>query len=237
MQTENSKPDWNRIAHLFRLGIVSSILALIGGDMLLGWGTADLSLTGLAQYFSRYSTVSDTRILWAATLGMIGIAIETICFFGVYRIIAARSEKHAHAYRAGLIGMLIFGPFCHVMCCATIYYHNAVVRMNPVMAIDEALMFAKMFLAPVSIIFFIFFMIMNIVQITAFAKGETPYPTWCMVFTMLTGIIDIVLMRMAGNHAWAYALSTGWLSIGSLITFSGLLFNMPKEKNMGRTLK
>ena len=232
MQPENSKPNWDRIAHLFRLGIVSSLLALIGGDMLLGWGTPDLSLTGLAQYFSRYRMVSDTRIFWAATLGMTGIAIETICYFGVYRVIAAKSEKYAHAYRAGLIGMLLFGPFCHVMCCATIYHHNAVVRMNPDMALNEALRFAEMFLVPVSVIFFIFFMIMNIVQITAFVKGKTPYPRWCMVFTMLTGIIDIVIMRIAGNHAWAYALSTGWLSIGSLITFSGLLLNMPKGKNM-----
>lgn len=229
MQADYSKPDWDRIVHLFKLGIVASLIALIGGDMLLGWGTADLSLTGMAQYFSRYSSVSDTRIFWAATLGMIGIAIETMCFFGIYRVIVSESEKYAHAYRAGLIGMLIFGPFCHVMCCATIYHHNAVARINPDMAINEALAFAKLFLVPVTAIFFVFFMIMNIVQIMAFAKGKTPYPRWCLVFTMFLGIIDIVVMRMAGNHAWAYALATGWLSFGSLITFSGLLINLPKD--------
>ncbi len=229
MQRDYGKPDWERIAHLFKLGIFASLIALIGGDMLLGWGTADTSLTGRAQYFSRYSTVSDTRIFWAGLLGMIGISIETMCFFGVYRVIAAGSDKYAHAYRAGLIGMLILGPFCHVMCCATIYYHNAVGRLNPDIAISEALQFAKLFLAPVTVIFLVFFLIMNIVQITAFAKGKTPYPRWCCVFTMLTGIIDIVIMKMAGNHAWAYALATGWLSVGSLITFSGLLINMPKN--------
>lgn len=230
MQTDYNKTDWERIAHLFKLGIISSLMALIGGDMLLGWGTADMSLTGMAQYFSRYSAVSDTRIFWAATLGMIGIAIESMCFFGVYRVIAARSGKYAHAYRAGLIGMLIFGPFCHVMCCATIYHHNAVKLINPDIAIDEAMQFAKLFLLPVTIIFFIFFMIMNIVQIMAFAKGKTPYPRWCAVFTMFMGIIDIVIMKIVGNYALTNALSTGWLSIGSLITFSGLLLNMPKEK-------
>lgn len=222
--------DWDRIAHLFKLGIIASLLALVGGDMLLGWGTADLSLTGMDRYFSRYREVSDARIFWAATLGMIGITIESMCFFGVYRVIAARSDKYAHAFRAGLIGMLIFGSFCHVMCCATIYYHNAVKRINPDMAVDEALQFAKLFLLPVSVIFFVFFLIMNIVQIVAFAKGKTPYPKWCAVFTMLIGIIDIIIMRMAGNHPWAYAISTGWLSVGSLITFTGLLLNMPKAK-------
>ncbi len=55
-------PDWDRIAHLFKIGIFASLLALIGGDMVLGWGISDMSLTGMEQYFSRYLEVSDTRI-------------------------------------------------------------------------------------------------------------------------------------------------------------------------------
>lgn len=86
MQMDYSKPDWNRITHLYKFGIFASLLALIGGDMLLGWGTADLSLSGMEQYFSRYSTVSDARIFWAATLGMIGITVETMGFFAIYRV-------------------------------------------------------------------------------------------------------------------------------------------------------
>ena len=223
-------PDWNRIAHLFKIGIFASLLALIGGDMVLGWGTADMSLSGMEQYFSRYLEVSDIRIFWSGVLGMIGITLETLCFFGVYRIIASVSDSYAHAYRAGLIGMLAFGAFCHVMCCATIYHHNALYEIDPGRAIEGTISFAKYFLIPVTIIFFAFFMVMNIVQIMAFVKGKTPYPKWCFVFTMLTGLIDIVAMRFAGNRPWAYALSTGWLSFGSLVTFTGLLINMPKER-------
>lgn len=227
-------PDWDRIAHLFKIGILASLLALIGGDMLLGWGTADMSLSGMEQYFSRFLTVSDIRIFWSGLLGMIGITLETMCLFGVYRIIASVSESYAHAYRAGLIGMLAFGSFCHVMCCATIYYHNALYRIDPGIAIEETMKFAKYFLIPVSGIFFVFFLVMNIVQIIAFVKGKTPYPNWCWVFTMLTGIIDLAVMKLAGNRPWAYALSTGWLSIGSFVTFTGLLINMPKKRSGGR---
>ncbi len=35
---ELGKPDWERIVHLFKLGIVAALLALIGGDMLLAGG-------------------------------------------------------------------------------------------------------------------------------------------------------------------------------------------------------
>ena len=51
---KNKDPDWARLAHLFKIGIFASLLALIGGDMVLGWGTADMSLAGMEQYFSRY---------------------------------------------------------------------------------------------------------------------------------------------------------------------------------------
>ena len=57
MQADYGKPDWERIAHLFKLGIIAALLTLIGGDMLLGWGIADLSLTGMAQYFSRFYVI------------------------------------------------------------------------------------------------------------------------------------------------------------------------------------
>ena len=231
MGTEHVKIDWDRITHLFRLGIIAALLALIGGDMVLGWGTPDLSLTGMEQYFSRYDSVSDLRIFWSATLGMIGISVETMCFFGIYRLIKAYSEKYAHAYRAGLIGMLIFGPFCHVMCCATIYHHNVIARLDGAIAIEESLRYAKYFLLPVTGIFFVFFVIMNVVQIIAFAGYKTPYPKWCWIFSMLMGVADIVIMKACGNHAWAYALSTGWLSIGSIWTFSGLLIMNGKARH------
>lgn len=231
LKEKYKNPDWDRIAHLFKIGIFASLLALIGGDMILGWGTVDMSLDGMEQYFSRYTDVSDVRIFWSGLLGMIGITLETMSLFGVYRIIASKSESYAHAYRAGLIGMLAFGAFCHVMCCVTIYHHNVLYRIDPSRAIEGTIMFVKYFLIPVTVIFFEFFLVMNIVQIMAFAKGQTPYPRWCWIFTMLTGLIDIATMRLVGNRPWAYALSTGWLSFGSLVTFIGLLVAMPKARN------
>ena len=228
--TDKNSLDWDRTAHLFKLGIIAAVIALIGGDMLLGWGTVDESLSGMEQYFSRYAVVSDLRVFWAALLGFIAITIETMCFFGTYRLIDSVSHKTAHIYRAGLIGMLVSGPLCHILCCADIYHFNAVNRINHEYAIDEALRFAKMFLVPVTVIFLIYFILMYVVQIWAFLKGKTPYPRWCWIFCMLTGVVDIIIMKIIGNHAWAYALSTGWLSFGCIVTFSGLLINMNKAK-------
>ena len=94
----SSEFDMARIAHLFKIGIVAAVMVLIG-DMILGWGTADGSLSGADQYFSRYLEVSNARIVWSAVLGLIGIPLESLCYFGVYRCIAVKSEKYAHLYK------------------------------------------------------------------------------------------------------------------------------------------
>ena len=137
--------DWKRIRHLFRLGIVAAVLVLVG-DMLLGWGTADPTLTGMDSYFTKYLMVSDARIFWSALLGLVGIPIEVLSYFGVYRLMADRSSKHAHAYRAGIFGMLIFGVLVHVMCCAVPFYFKKRYMISPDSAVSETMKFAAYFL-------------------------------------------------------------------------------------------
>lgn len=54
----SSELDWKRILHLFRVGFFGALLTLIG-DMILGWGVEDESLTGLARMLSAYAGTSD----------------------------------------------------------------------------------------------------------------------------------------------------------------------------------
>ena len=173
--------DWERIRHLFKIGIFAALLVLIG-DFLLGWGTADESLTGIEGYFSRYLTVSDVRIFWSALLGLVGIPLECLSYFGVYRLIAAKSEKYAHAYRSGIFGMMIFGAPVHVLCCAAIFHFKALYAIAPAYAADRAVRFALYFLMPAAAVMAVFFFLLAIVQIIAFLKGATPLPERCAVF-------------------------------------------------------
>ena len=219
--------DRKRIAHLFRLGIVAALMVL-AGDILLGWGVTDLNACGMDQYFSRYLTVSNGRIIWSAILGLIGIPIECLSYFGIYRLIASKSEKYAHIYRAGLLGMLTFGAFTHVVCCATVYFLNVVNVLDPSVTAKSTIQFAAFFLLPVMILFLPFYLTAAITQFVAFVKGLTPYPKWCCIFTFLAGMVVVIIMRFVGNVAIAYALSTGWISLGALWTFGGLLVTMKK---------
>lgn len=218
----SSELDITRIKHLLKLGLMAAFMVL-AGDMILGWGTAEESVNGIPSFLARYLTVSDTRLLLAALLGMIGIPIECLCYFGIYRLIAAKSEKYAHRYRTGIIGCLIFGGCgVHVPCSAVAYFMKKMYVVNPNTAFNETLKFAAYFLLPAMVLFMIFFLYMIITQINAFAKGLTPLPKYCWVFTVLFGMALVVPLKFF-NTPFTNALAAGWISLGNIWMFGGLL--------------
>ena len=217
-----SKPDWNRIRHLMKVGILAGILVL-AGDMILGWGICDESLNGFDLYFSRYLTVSDLRIVLSAILGLIGIPLEVLSYFGIYRLIVPYSKKDAHAYRSGLLGMLTFGALTHVLCCMIVYLGKMMYRLDPENAVSVIIRSASSFLLPVTVLFLIFYILTAFVQLMAFLRGHTSYPRWCWIFNPISGLILAIPLKAIGDYALTNALATGWISIGSLFMLTGLL--------------
>ncbi|MBQ1363554.1 MAG: hypothetical protein IIY43_10985 [Oscillospiraceae bacterium] len=219
----NDTLDWQRIRHLLKIGILASLMVLTG-DMLLGWGVSDPSVTNLPAVFTRYLSVSDGRIIVSALLGLIGIPIECLCWFAIYRMMKPFSEKDAHAYRAGIIGCLAFGGCgVHVPCCMAVWMLKHFYADDPATAMQETLGFIGWFLLPATVIFLVFFLLAAVTQIRAFAKGHTTLPRRCWVFSVLFGFVFAVVMRLIGNYSLTNALATGWISIGNLWMMCGLL--------------
>ncbi|MBR1781824.1 MAG: hypothetical protein IJ751_10540 [Oscillospiraceae bacterium] len=214
--------DWPRIRHLMKIGIVAALLVL-AGDMILGYGAALPGITGVEANFSRYLGVSDARVFWSALLGLIGIPLECLSYFAVYRVIAARSPRLAHAYRAGIFGCLIFGALVHVLCCAAVFFGKRSYAWTPEGALGDTLRFIGFFLLPAMILFLIFFVLLIAVQIRAFARGMTPYPRWYWVFSVLFGVVSTAVMKCIGDAPIPNAIATGWISVGNLWMFAGLL--------------
>lgn len=162
--------DWNRIRKLFIIGLLGSYMTFVG-DWLLGYGVYDESLSGLERKLSQYLTLSDTKIFWSAFLGLIGISLEGLCYFGIYRLIS--SEKYAHIFRSGVFGYMLFAACgVHVPCLSTVFFYKHMMLENSETAFDLSVRFGAYFLLPAMILFLIFFVVMSIGQIGAFARSE-----------------------------------------------------------------
>ena len=215
--------DLPRIKKLLSIGLFASLLHF-AGDMILGWGVEDETLDGIMRMISAYTGTSDGGIFAAALLGLFGMVLEGLACFGIYRMIVPYSPEYAHSFRAGILGYLIFGA-CgfHVPTCALVFLTKHA-EGAPVMQ------YAAYFLLPAFILFWIFFAVLEITQIKAFAKGQTPCPKWCWVFSMPVGMLIAMLPSVFGNVPFANALSCAWIAFGNLWMFGGLLAVMPKVR-------
>lgn len=223
----SSQLEWPRITHLFRIGILGALITFVS-DMLLGWGVEDASLTGFARAASVYTDISDGALFVVALLGLIGIPLEGLSYFGIYKLIASRSSKLAHSYRAGIFGYMLFGACgLHVPACALVYLAKH--------SLEEQLVikFAAYFVLPATVLFAISFFVLSISQLKAFLKGCTPYPKWCAVFSLLLGFVLALVLNVLSQYAWANAVSCAWISIGNLWMFGGLLANAKKAQEKG----
>ena len=221
--------DIPRIKHLMKLGILASIIAL-SADIVLGYGAASSAGSGIPATLARYLDVSDGRLIWSAVLGMIGIPLAALCWFAVYRLIAPQSEKYAHAYRAGIFGCLIFGGCgVHIPCCAAVYFMKKMYELDPDTAFDESLKFILYFLIPATILFLIFYVVLITVHIKAFAKGLTPLPKRAWIFNPLFGLLAAVVLKLP-NIPLTNALAAGWINLGNLWMFGGLLIMLNRNE-------
>lgn len=120
----NGQLDWERIRKLLAIGFFAAFLSFIG-DMLLGWGIEDETLTGLPQMLSVYTGTSDIGLFVIAMMGMIAVTLMGLCCFGIYRLMAEKAPAYAHWYKNGIFGFVIFGG-CgfHVPVCALVYLAN-----------------------------------------------------------------------------------------------------------------
>ena len=227
----DGKLDWDRIRKLFIIGLIAGVLVFIG-DWLLGYGIADETLTGNEKILSAYLGLSDARMFWSALLGLIGIPLEGLCYFGIYRLMAERAPGLAHTFRSGVFGYLIFGACgVHVPCLAAVYVYNHLMELDPEKAFELSWRFGAYFLLPAMLLFMLFSIIMWISQIKAFATGKTPYPKWCWIFSVPVGMAATAFLGVFGNYAVINAVTAAWISVGNIWQFAGLLLLMGRARN------
>ena len=220
--------DWVQIRTLLFLGLLGGCMTFVG-DWLLGYGVTDARLTGLERKLSQYLVLSDRTLFWSAFLGLIGISLEGVCYLGICRLL--RSERYAHVFRVGAFGYMLFAACgVHVPCLATVFFYKHMMLASPETAYDLTVTFGLYFLLPAMILFLAAFLVMSAAQIGAFAKGLTPYPRWCWIFSMPVGMAATMLLKLTGDHAVTNGLTAAWISIGNIWMFGGLLMMMRRAK-------
>lgn len=227
MKDIKKQSEWTQSRTLFYIGLFAAILVFIG-DWMLGYGVKQANLSGLEGKLSTYMGKTDSVYLCSALFGLIGIVLEGLSYFGIYRLVKKESLKYARKLRIGIIGYLAFGACgVHVPCVMAAWLYSFLRTENPGIAYECVRKFAVYFMVPAIILFTIFCLYLIVVQIYIFAKGMTPYPKWCWVFNIGVGMaVTMAIATPFRGYAWGNALAAAWISVGNIWQFLGLLLIM-----------
>ena len=222
--------NWNKTALLIKIGLIGAFIILIG-DFLMGWGVRDESLGGIESQLSQYLTVSDSRMFCSSFLGLLGVPLACLGHFGIYKLIKPYSQKYSKMYMVGNLGFLAFGGAgVHLSSIESAFFYKYMTATNPSVALAGSVKFSLYFLLPLYIALLSAWIIMVYAHIKAFAKGLSPYPRWCWVFSMLVGTLLFSFITIFGSHAIVNAIMVGAFSLGNIWTLGGHLLMLGKAK-------
>ncbi|MGI6333510.1 MAG: DUF6796 family protein [Saccharofermentanales bacterium] len=222
--------DWCKISILIKIGLIGAFI-IFAGDLLMGWGVRDVSLSGIERQVSPYLTISDSRMFWSSFLGLLGVPLACLGHLGVYRLLKPYSQKYTILYAIGSLGFLAFGGAgVHVSSVASAFFYKHMTAADPNTALAASIKFACFFPLPLYIALLLCWIIMVFAHIRAVAKGFSPYPRWCWVFSMPVGTLLASLVSVLGNYAVVNAIMLGAFSLGNIWTLVGHLLMLGKTK-------
>jgi len=225
--------DRARIRKLLATGLLGCVLTGVG-DFLLGYATpVDVGGGAFDTMLSTAPNLSDGALFAGGLLGMFGLFIEGLSFFGVWRLMADAAPRLAHTYRSGIFFYLWLAPVgCHMNVGLLNYAYKQLWLVSPEAAHAAVTPMYCAFCVPLYVLLAAGWVPMLVAQWKAFAQGKTPYPTRAKWFTLATGAIPtlVVALLLGADTALGGGIGTMFLSVGNAVTFGGLLGTLPSEE-------
>ena len=226
--------DRTRIRKLLAIGLFAAIITGIG-DFILGYGAAEnVEGSGLAAgVMASAPNLADWQMIAGGLLGFMGIFLEGLACFAIYRLMADAAPKYAHLYRAGIFGYIWLAPVgCHMNMGVLNMAFKYLFRADKVLANKVAGLLFYGFGMPAYMLLIVFWLPMMIIQFKAFSKGFTPYPKKARWFCVLIGMIPaLILSAVFGlDSALGSGIGTMFLSFGNAFMFGGLLATLPDQQ-------
>ncbi len=224
--------DRRRIRKLLGIGLFASVLTGIG-DFLLGYAENTAGVTIATGVMASAPNLADWQMITGGLFGFLGIFLEGLAFFAVYRLMADAAPKYAHIYRAGIFGYIWLAPVgCHLNVGVLNMAHKYLLQADAEVAVKAADPLFYGFSLPVYLLLVIFWLPMMLIQFKAFSRGMTPYPKKARWFCVLVGAVPALALSLliGPDTALGAAVGTMFLSFGNAFMFGGLLVTLPDRK-------
>ena len=210
------------------LGVIGAVLTLIG-DLMIGANPAGGSgiSTGspMLDAFADSAMTSDLRLVLGGMLGMIGLPLEGVAYFGIGKfLLKERKGTMPILYQAAVLAQTGIAGSAHLSCAVIALLFKWISPKDTELAVEVIMRYTYNILTPMAIIFGVLLFIALLYVFILIIKGCTPYPRYAAFYNMAFGAAAGGLLgALIGNNMIGNGVSTAAVSIGQLWMFVMML--------------
>lgn len=226
------KIEYAEIKKLFLIGIISSVVTIIGGEIPIGWVVNPESENEILSIIMGYGSLTNVQLASGIFFGGIAIPLQYYGYKAIGIIIKnGVNEKCGRIVDVGAKFIAFFGGTVHVICVALMF----VIKMMMPLTDDipqDVIDFALWLVLPLSAVFMTVYSVMMVAIFIVVIKGKTIFPKWAAVFNpMLAKTLIPVISAALPNKEITNAINMADMGLGSFITFVGLLVLLNKQNS------
>ena len=212
-----------------KIGLFGAVLTLIG-DLLIGAAKFPDGANMIDGYFAIALAIPAWRPILGGLIGFVGICLEFCGLMTLCPLIREKMPRGGQFYKLSMyVYLAVGGGAVHLPCGVFMWLYKSVTEAaGQTVGYDISMKYLLYILAPVTVVFTVFFIGASIVQFIAFIRGRTPFPKWCCVFNLLIGKAVFNSARQIGNTAFINGIGTSNMSLGAIVMFTALLLGWRK---------
>lgn len=222
--------EYIKLRKMFIIGIIMSIITILGGEIPIGWVVNPKSDNPIFSMLLGYASLSLPQLASGVFFGAIGIPLQYYGYKAIADIIAKSDcKKCAKLVDIGAKAVAFGGATVHVICIALMYICKMEATKSIVEIPKHVIDFTLWLVLPFSVVFMTIYSIMAIAIAIPILKGKTIFPKYAVLFNPLISKVLIPMISIIlPNTKIVNGLNMADMGIGSLITFTGLMILLVK---------
>ena len=223
--------QYKKYEKLLITGLVFAAITVIGGELPIGWAVYPENLDSLTALILGSGNLSVAQLACGVFFGGIGIPMQYFGYKAISGIIGLNgNEKYCRIIDVGAAAIAFGGGTVHVLCVALMYVVSIVEYGIYSWLPPQVMEFTLFLVLPFSAVFMLFYLPMTIAMFIPVVKKKTILPVWaCMFNPIIYKAVLNIFVFIAPNRPWANAIRMSNMGIGSLITFTGILYIIRKQ--------
>lgn len=214
-------------------GMICSLITIALGEMPIGWVIYPETGNKMLDLILGSENLSVLQMAIAVLFGAIFIPLQYYGMKAIAEIISKTEDTQcAKITEIGANAYAFIGGTVHVLCIVAMFLCK-VENVGGLAQIPQSVKdFSLWILLPISVVFMIIYLAMNVAMAIPIFKGKTIFPKWAGIFIPITGKIVLnVLDFLAPNTELYNAIRMSNMGIGSLITFAVFWILLEKYQN------